>query len=172
MEKTAKHIIRVLEHLLVIIFLVLVLDVLWQVITRYFVGRPSSFTEELSRYLLIWLAILATAYSRSFKGQMAIDFFFDKLSRRTQYIVSLGIEICIIAFALGVMLIGGINLVYITVKLGQTSASLHLPMGLVYSVVPISGLLISFFSVFHLMNLRKAYRILYREPTSSSSTRK
>jgi len=138
-----------LEFLLVTIFIILVVDVVWQVIARY-AQISSGFTEELSRFLLIWLTALATAYSRSYKGQMAIDFLFNKCQPKTQFYLSLFIEIIIAVFALVVMIIGGINLVYITLKLGQFSPSLNLPMGVVYSIVPVSGLLIVFFSLHHL----------------------
>jgi TRAP-type C4-dicarboxylate transport system permease small subunit len=57
-----------------------------------------------------------------------------------------------LAFALVVMVIGGINLVYITLHLGQTSSALQVPLGLVYSIVPISGCFIIFFSIYHILN--------------------
>ena len=149
MEKLFKGLSKFLEFALVFIFVILVVDVLWQVIARY--GKINSdFTEELSRFLLIWLSVLATAYSRSYKGQMAIDFVYEKFSERNKYRISLFIEVCIIAFSLSIMIVGGINLVYITLKLGQLSPSLNLPIGLVYSVVPFSGVLILFFSVYHM----------------------
>lgn len=151
MEKTFKIISKWLENILVFIFSLLVVDVLWQVITRY-LGFSSSFTEELSRFLLIWLAILGTAYSRSYKGQMSIDFLYQKFNPKNQFIVNLFIEFCIICFAFFVMVVGGINLMYITLKLGQFSPTLNLPIGVVYSIVPISGVLILFFSSYHVFN--------------------
>ena len=62
MEKLYRTINRVLEILLVFLFAILVIDVLWQVFARYSIGKPQAFTEELARYLLVWLAILGTAY--------------------------------------------------------------------------------------------------------------
>ncbi len=162
MEKAFKTISSVLEKLLVIIFLILVADVLWQVIARY-AKINSGFTEELSRFLLIWLSILATAYSRSYKGQMAIDFIYEKFSQINKYRISLFIEIAIILFALCIMVIGGINLMNITLKLGQYSPSLHLPVGLVYSIVPLSGLMIIFFSTYHISSYVK------NKPSSETS---
>lgn len=159
MEHLFKKISKVLEHALVFLFSVLVIDVLWQVIARY-AKINSGFTEELSRFLMIWLAILATAYSRSYKGQMAIDFIFEKFSKINQYRVSIGIELSIIFFALSVMVVGGVNLVYITLKLEQYSPSLNWPVGLVYSVVPLSGLLIVFFSSYHIHHFIKNKAVL------------
>jgi TRAP-type C4-dicarboxylate transport system permease small subunit len=45
------------------------------------------------------------------------------------------------------MFIGGIHLVIITTKLEQYSPSLQIPLALVYSIIPISGLLIIFYKV-------------------------
>ncbi len=162
MEQLFQKISKILEHVLVFLFSVLVIDVLWQVIARY-AKINSGFTEELSRFLMIWLAILATAYSRSYKGQMAIDFVFEKFSKINQYRVSIGIELSIIFFALSVMVVGGVNLVYITLKLEQYSPSLNWPVGFVYSVVPLSGLLIVFFSSYHIYHFKKNKTALLAE---------
>lgn len=151
MEQVFHRIKKILELLLVIIFIILVIDVVWQVIARY-AKISSGFTEELSRFLLIWLAVIATAYSRSYKGQMAIDYFYEKFSVKNKFLLSLFIESCIMMFALFVMVIGGINLVSITLKLGQLSPSLGLPVGYVYSIVPICGIIILFFSTYHIKN--------------------
>ena len=156
MEKCYNYINKVLTIALICIFSILVIDVFWQVFARYSIGKPNAFTEELARYLLIWLAILGTAYVRSYKGQMAIDYLYNKLSPVKQKYLSFFIEILIIAFALAVMVIGGINLMYITLKLGQISPALNIPIGYVYSVVPLSGVLIIFYSVYHCLNLLKS----------------
>ena len=44
---------KAIENLLVIIFGALVLDVVWQVASRYLIGQSSSFTEEFARFALI-----------------------------------------------------------------------------------------------------------------------
>lgn len=155
MEKLYRNINRILEALLIIIFSVLVIDVFWQVFARYSIGKPNAFTEELARYLLIWLAILGTAYVRSYKGQMAIDYLFNKLSKKGQQNLNLFIEFTIILFAIAIMIVGGFNLMYITLKLGQISPALNIPIGYVYSVVPLSGILIVFYSIYHCLNLLK-----------------
>ncbi|WP_155285191.1 TRAP transporter small permease [Capnocytophaga felis] len=155
MEKLYKTINHFLEILLVFLFVVLVADVLWQVFSRYSVGKSQAFTEELARYLLVWLAILGTAYVRSYKGEMAIDYFFNKLSDTKKRVMNFLIEITILLFALIIMVVGGSNLMYITLKLGQVSATLNIPIGYIYSVVPLSGLIIIFYCVYHLRSLYK-----------------
>lgn len=155
MEQAYLTINKFLKIALVFIFSILVIDVLWQVFARYSIGKPNAFTEELARYLLIWLAILGTAYVRSYKGQMAIDYLYNKISTKKQKKLSLFIEFAIILFALAIMVVGGINLMYITLKLGQISPALNIPIGYVYSVVPLSGLLLIFYSIYHCFHLLK-----------------
>jgi len=46
---------KVIEYSLVFLMALMVLNVLWQVFTRFIMNDPSSFTDELARYLLIWL---------------------------------------------------------------------------------------------------------------------
>lgn len=165
MEQIFSTIKKILETALVVIFTVLVIDVVWQVIARY-AKISSGFTEELSRFLLIWLAVLATAYSRSYKGQMAIDYFYNKFNSKGKYILSLFIEVCIMTFALLVMVIGGINLVNITLKLEQLSPSLGVPIGYVYSIVPVCGIIILFFSSYHIINyIKKRKEIISNSKT-------
>ena len=62
MKKIYTSINRGIEILLVVIFGLLVIDVVWQVVSRYLVGQSSSFTEEFARFALIWLAILTLSY--------------------------------------------------------------------------------------------------------------
>ena len=57
-----KKIDKIVSNALIVIMAVMVLNVLWQVFTRYVVGAPSSFTDELARYLMIWVGVLGAAY--------------------------------------------------------------------------------------------------------------
>jgi TRAP-type C4-dicarboxylate transport system permease small subunit len=68
---------------LVTVFMgILVLNVLWQVISRFILGHPSSFTDELAGYLLIWVGLLGAAYATGQKQHLAIDLISKKLIRR------------------------------------------------------------------------------------------
>jgi TRAP-type C4-dicarboxylate transport system permease small subunit len=62
------------------------------------------------------------------------------------------IHVIVILFALAVLLIGGSRLVYITSKLGQVSTALDLPLAVVYSIVPISGLFIIIYKTMDLLS--------------------
>ncbi|RRQ49793.1 TRAP transporter small permease [Maribacter algicola] len=145
---------KIIEALLVIIFGLLVIDVVWQVVSRYVVGQSSSFTEEFARFSLIWLTVLGAAYiNGQQEGHLSMDFLLLKLPETKRKSRQKVIQIAMAIFALVVMVIGGGNLVYTTLRLGQTSSALHLPLGYVYSIVPLCGLIIMFFSWYNVKQL-------------------
>ena len=138
---------KIIERFLVLILVGMVLNVIWQVFTRYFTSSPIAFTNELARYLMIWLGVLGAAYISGKQEHVAIDFFVKKLNNSLRRFIDRFVLLSILSFAFFVMIIGGINLVYITLKLEQYSPSLQIPLALVYSIIPISGLLIIFYKV-------------------------
>jgi TRAP-type C4-dicarboxylate transport system permease small subunit len=138
---------RALGWILVVLMGVAVANVLWQVFTRFVLGDPSSFTDELARYLLIWIGLLGASYAAGMQMHLAIDLLRSKLTGRPRFYVGVLIEACIFLFALSVLVIGGIHLVALTLTLGQTSAALHVHLGYVYLALPLSGLLMMFYSV-------------------------
>lgn len=150
MAQLYKNINRIIEALLVGIFSLLVIDVLWQVFSRYVMNKSYSFTEEFARFALIWLSILGAAYLSGKRQHLSMDFLLRKLGpsqmRRRMQII----EVMVFIFALVVMVIGGGNLVYTTLYLGQVSAAMNVALGYVYAIVPISGLLIMFYSVYNI----------------------
>ena len=138
---------RLVESFLVAILGIMVVNVLWQVFTRFFTNSPSSFTDELARYLMIWLGILGAAYVTGKNEHVAINFFVKKFSEKLQKLISSLISISVLGFAFFGMLIGGCRLVYITTNLEQYSPSLKIPLAVVYAIVPVSGLLIIFYKL-------------------------
>ena len=137
----------ILKWVLVFIMAAMTINVLWQVFTRFILQSPSSFTEELARYMLIWIGILGAAYVAGQKMHLAIDLLSTKLTGAKKGYLEIFIQLAVFVFAFTVMLIGGVRLVQITLSLNQISAALQIPLGYVYSVLPISGALMMFYSV-------------------------
>lgn len=148
MEKLKINIDFVLKWILVVIMAAMTINVLWQVFSRFLLQSPSSFTEELARYMLIWLGILGAAYVAGQKMHLAIDLLPTKLTGKSKAILDIFINLSIFVFALTVLVIGGIRLVIITLMLNQISAAMQVPLGYIYLVLPLSGLLMMFYSLF------------------------
>lgn len=136
-----------LEKILIFLMGILVLDVLWQVFSRYIMSSPSGFTDEMAGFLLIWVGLLGAAYVSGKNEHLAIDLLIQKSSPSRQKLLHRLISLLIIFFAITVLIIGGAWLTYTRFALDVRSASLNLPLGYIYLVLPISGLLILFFSV-------------------------
>ncbi|MFW6371362.1 MAG: TRAP transporter small permease [Bacteroidota bacterium] len=144
---------KVLEVFLVVLTSTLVLDVIWQVASRYIFSNPSSFTDELAVFLLIWVGMAGAAYVKGKNEHLAIDILPDKLQPKNKNRLLIFINFLIIIFSLTIMVIGGAWLVYTRFQLGQVSSALQIPLGLVYSIVPASGLLMIYYSIDDMLNL-------------------
>lgn len=155
----AKHIVdRVLGTVLILLMGGSVLNVLWQVFSRFILNTPSSFTQELARFLLIWIGVLGAGYGVGQRDHLALELVPEHLQGDRREWVRIVIQGCILAFAVAVLIVGGLRLVYIQLTLGQTSASLDLPLGYVYTVLPLSGAVMVFYSLVHINEHVRALR--------------
>lgn len=146
---------NILGSFLVLLLVLMVLAVIWQVFSRYIANNPSSFTEELSRYLFIWIGILGAAFASGQQTHLAIDILPPKLNPPNRIKLRIFINFLIIFFSLTVLVIGGGNLVYVNYDLGQFSAALNVPLSAVYLVLPISGILVIIYKVNEIINAKK-----------------
>jgi TRAP-type C4-dicarboxylate transport system permease small subunit len=142
---------RSLEVLVMVVVAVLVVDVLWQVFTRFILRDPSSWTEELATFMLIWVSLLGAAVALNRGSHLGIDYFVGKLSVKQRVCTEVFVFICISLFSLLVMMIGGASLVRSTLELGQESPALGVKVGYVYLAIPISGFFLVLYSVIGLV---------------------
>ena len=133
---------NILAHLLVLLMGLMVLNVLWQVFSRYVMGEPSAFTDELARFLMIWLGLLGAAYVSAKNGHVAIDVLAKRANAKNQRLLKRVVSGFIMLFSLTAMVTGGGWLVYTTYELKQLSPALGLPLAYVYTVIPLSGLIV------------------------------
>lgn len=151
MIKIKKYVDKTLLIITGSLFLVMVVVMMWQVISRYILNNPTTITEEFLRFSLIWLSMLATAYVVGQKNHIAITFLRDRLKDRNKLALEIFVQAIFLLFASIIMLFGGIRAVSLT--MAQISPSLGLPMGLVYLALPVSGILILFYSILNLKDL-------------------
>ena len=137
-----------------------VVNVTWQVVARFVLGTPSGFTDELARFLLIWLGMLGAAYAAGQRMHLAIDLIPRALDDRPRARAVLGLFLqgAVLAFAVGVMVVGGGNLVRLVTLLGQQSAALGVSLGAVYTVLPLAGAVIAFYAALALAQYVRVLR--------------
>ena len=133
-----------------------VLNITWQIATRFLLGDPSAWTEELARFLLIWIGLLGAAYLTGAREHLSMDVLVDHLGPGGKRVCRYAIDLAVLSFAGVVMIAGGGQLVYLSFELQQTSPAMQIPLGFVYSVIPLSGLLMVLYIVLDLGNSGQA----------------
>lgn len=147
MDQVVHFIESGLKKLLIGLCGLIVLAVTWQVFSRYILQSPSSVTEELARFTLIWISIFGAAYAYQTNAHLGLDVVTNKFSSRNKQRAEMFRHTIVLLFAVLVMVIGGIYLVDLTMVPAQTSAALQIEIGVIYSAVPIAGIIISVFSI-------------------------
>lgn len=146
------------------IFVVLVVCVTWQVVTRYVLGVPSTVTDEIARFLFIWLALFGGAYTYGKGRHLAIDMLPMLLTGRARAAVEICITLLVGGFAAAVLVWGGYDLVARTLERGQISPSLRLPMGYVYMALPVSGLIILGYALANIVSILRGHTPAHDDP--------
>ena len=156
--KFREKIDKLLERFVVAIMAILVVDVLWQVISRYVLSSPSSFTDELAGFLLIWVGLFGSAYVAGKNEHLAIDLLVQRSGPARRRFLEIFISGCIVLFSFFVLVLGGTWLLYTRFALEVKSAALQIPLGYVYIVLPVSGLLIIFFTIDNAYQFLKSHK--------------
>lgn len=136
---------RGLEMVLLGLFSIMLISVIWQVFSRFILGSPSTVTDELSSFGLIWVGLLGAAYATGKNLHLAIDLLPSKLVERKRIFFDGFVLFSITIFSLAVLVIGGGRLSWITFVLEQKSAAMQIPLGFIYLILPVSGLLIIYY---------------------------
>mgnify|MGYP000105033638 CR=1 FL=1 len=97
------------------------------------------------------MALLASAYVFGKRDHMRMGFLADKLTGSARKALELCIDALTFALAAVVLVYGGISITRLTMI--QTTASLRVPMGYIYVIVPVSGILIMIFAAMNAVEM-------------------
>lgn len=147
MKSIVKTIDKILVPVLSALMAGLVIVVTWQVVSRYLLRSPSSYTEEIARFMLIWIGLLGAAYAYRTKMHLGLDLLTAKLTGATRLWAELFSAACVGFFSVIVMIVGGVQLVSLIWELKQSSAALGIQMAFIYSVIPLAGVIITLYAV-------------------------
>ena len=153
MRQLVKLIDKSLAASLIAAMAAILLVVVWQVISRYLLKDPASVTEELSRFLLIWIGILGSAYAYRQKVHLGFNLIVNRQSETMRRLIMTFVELLVVTFCVLVLIVGGNALVSLTLDLNQISAALGVKMGWIYTVLPVSGVIMVFYSIINIYNL-------------------
>ncbi|MBD8005975.1 TRAP transporter small permease [Bacillus norwichensis] len=128
------------EWVLVASMVFLVILVVGQVFARYVMNFSIGWSEELARYLLIWIAWIAASYAVTQSAHIRVEIIKDRFSRRIKQMIELVVLIIWFGFA-AFLAIEGTNFILQVQATNQVSPSLGVDMWIVYLAVPVGGVL-------------------------------
>jgi TRAP-type C4-dicarboxylate transport system permease small subunit len=140
-----------LELILIAAVTLLVLDVVWGVFSRYVMGEPSKWTEELARFLLVWVTLLGGAVAFGTKGHLGVDFFVLKFHPDARKIMSVFVHLVVLFFAGAIFVYGGARVVADALAMEQMTPALGWKMGHVYLALPVAGLFMVLYTIENLI---------------------
>ncbi|WP_117235581.1 TRAP transporter small permease [Vibrio maerlii] len=133
---------------------VLVACVVWQVFSRYVLNIPSTMTDEVARFLFIWVGLMGAAYTLGQKRHLAIDLLAMKMEhdKAKHEKLRLVINAISMVFASVILTYGGGKLMLKTLATGQVSPALGIEMGFIYAAIPLSGVFMMIYLIKDIMD--------------------
>lgn len=125
-----------IERFCVFLMVLLVLDVWLGMLDRYVLPFRMTFTEELARYLMIWMALLAVSSGIAHREHIGVMVIFEKFPPQVRRWLALGFDIIALIF-FGYMLIYGIDFVEQGFK--RFTMIFAIPKGYPYISVPLAA---------------------------------
>ena len=111
----------------------------WQIFSRWVLKDPSTFTDELLRYVLIISGMIGSAYCFYRDEHLALTLISDRAKGTFKMILNIFIEACILFFVVYVFIYGGWKL---SATATNVSSVMRIPMKTLYLIEPFCGVLI------------------------------
>jgi TRAP-type transport system small permease protein len=115
---------------------------------RYGLNAALSWSEELSRFLLVWASFLGAALATYRGAHISINVVYDRLSCNTQLWLARIVD-CLIVVFMGAIVVGSVKLLPLLHI--RTAPTLFITMDIPYMIIPISAGIIIFQLVVRLL---------------------
>jgi TRAP-type C4-dicarboxylate transport system permease small subunit len=142
MSKFFDLIEKALDAILVLMMIAMGSSIFIQVFSRYIINRPTGWSEELARYLFVWITFLGGAVVIRKRRHVDVSFLTDRLPRRVAGILYLVADLAVLFF-LGALAWAGIGITGVAHR--QLSAAMEFPMSFAYAAMPVGAILMFFF---------------------------
>ncbi|GHC32744.1 C4-dicarboxylate ABC transporter permease [Kushneria pakistanensis] len=153
LNRVSSFLDRLLGAMLIVLFFLLVVVVTVQVGSRYLTDTPTTATDEMARFALIWLGLLGAAYASGRMRHLSIDLLPEALAWPARRWLLCFLQLLVLFFAGYIMVYGGGSLVVTTLSTAQTTPVLGWYMGWIYLALPLSGTFIAFHACLQMLRL-------------------
>lgn len=132
-------------------FVLMTLLTCWQVFTRYILGNPSSWSEELVSYLFAWMSLFGASLVCGERGHMNIPLLVEKVKPSMRKALCIFAEVVAAVFSAVILVYGGVQIT--SLAMGQMTSSLGVAIGVFYVVLPLSGVINVIYSVINIAEI-------------------
>jgi TRAP-type C4-dicarboxylate transport system permease small subunit len=135
-EKISLFSEKTVYYILVVMMIVMTLTVIVQVFLRYVFSFSLSWSEEVARYLMIWVAFLGGSLALPKGLHIGVEFLITRLSPSARRRVSIFSKFMILVF-LTYLIVGGFKITWAVRD--QSSPALLFSMAYAYLSAPVGG---------------------------------
>ncbi len=128
---------RVLDALAIATFTGMFLCVIVQVVLRYFFGDPTTWSDELARYLFVWCSFIGWVIAARKRSHLGIALVAERSPPRVKAAIELVGASASVAFA-GILLYYGLQIT--SRNADVDTVTLFFTFGVVYAIVPVAAL--------------------------------
>ncbi len=153
MNKLREILTQLLNVLAGVSFLVMVVLTCWQVLTRYVLNNPSSWSEELVSYMFAWMSLLGASLVTAERGHMNIPILVEKCGPAMERFFLCLAEVIAFLFSAVILAYGGFQIA--NLAMGQMTSSLGVPIGVFYVVLPLCGILNMVYTLLNIADILK-----------------
>ncbi len=133
---------KVIEVFLIMILSVMCVALILQVFFRYVVNSPLIWSEELSRYLFVWLTFLGAGYGVKNKLHVEMGIFFSKFPLTVKKIVQTLVNLAVIASYLFII---PDSIKFMKIQHPIMATTLDVPLSVLFAAAPIGCSLLVLF---------------------------
>lgn len=114
--------------------------ILYAIIMRYFFLNPPRWSDELPRYLVIWMIFFAVSSAYHNGSHIGIEFIVRMLPQKLKFVTDIAMQIVLFLLSIAIIWLG----FYLAFKFSSFQKSSSLGISLTYPMlsVPIGGLLL------------------------------
>lgn len=136
---------KVIEYFIMLLLILMVVFAVWQVASRYLLGNPSSFTEELLIYMMTWLAMIGGAYAYGKNAHIAISYLYNKCTSVNKATITIIVHGLVLIYSSLVLIYGGTSLTIASIS--RDTASLGISYAWVYLCTVLAGIMFDIYAV-------------------------
>lgn len=147
---------KIIDLIIIILMFSLVALVSFQVLNRFILHIPAAWTEEMARYNFVWVSLYGSVKALKMKSHLSVDIVIETMkSERGKRIIDLIATFLTLVFTV-VLIVTGYQ--YMAGSIGVNCEFGAFPISVIYSSLPISGVLMFIVSMMQLVQDIKALR--------------